>query len=115
MDERYLMAAARYVELNPVRARLVGRPQAYAWSSARAHLTGRDDGLVKVGPLLDIVGDWKEFLSEEVEKAEADALRRSERTGRPLGSESFMVWLEGLVGRRLRRRKPGPRPRNAAS
>jgi putative transposase len=110
MDERYLMAAARYVELNPVRARLVERPQAYAWSSARAHLTGRDDGLVKVGPLLDIVGDWKEFLSEEVGKAEADALRRSERTGRPLGSESFMVWLEGLVGRRLRRRKPGPGP-----
>jgi putative transposase len=115
MDERYLLAAARYVELNPVRARLVERPQAYAWSSARAHLAGRDDGLVKVGPLLDIVGDWEEFLSEEVEKAEADALRRCERTGRPLGSESFMVWLEGLLGRRLRRQKPGPKPRSTES
>jgi putative transposase len=68
-----------------------------------------------VGPLLEVVEDWEEFLSEDLGKAEADALRRSERTGRPLGSESFMVWLEGLVGRRLRRRKPGPKPRNGES
>ena len=84
------------------------RPQAYAWSSARAHLTGRDDGLVKVGPLLEVAGNWDEFLSQEVGKAAADALRRSERTGGPLGSESYMVCLEGLLGRRLRPQKPGP-------
>lgn len=42
MDEKYLLACARYVELNPVRARLVKRPQDWAWSSAqkigRAHV-----------------------------------------------------------------------------
>jgi putative transposase len=48
LDEGHLMLAARYVALNPVRARLVQRPQDWAWSSLRAHLAGRDDGLVTV-------------------------------------------------------------------
>ena len=43
MDEKYLLAAARYVELNPVRARLVEKPELYPWSSAAAHVKGADD------------------------------------------------------------------------
>jgi putative transposase len=39
MDEAHLAAALRYVALNPVRARLVGRAQDWRWSSATAHLT----------------------------------------------------------------------------
>jgi putative transposase len=53
LDEDHLMAAARYVALNPVRARLVSRAQDWRWSSVRAHLDRRDDGLVSVAPLLD--------------------------------------------------------------
>src|SRR5439155_17620732 len=52
MDDRYTLAAARYVELNPVRAQLVSRAEEYPWSSAQAHLLGRDDGLVCATPLL---------------------------------------------------------------
>lgn len=51
MEERYLLAAARYVELNPVWAGLVKRPELYKWSSAAAHTSGKDDKLVKVEPL----------------------------------------------------------------
>ncbi|MFZ1431218.1 MAG: hypothetical protein WAS21_31215 [Geminicoccaceae bacterium] len=36
-----LLAAVRYIELNPVRARLVATPEAWPWSSAKAHLTGQ--------------------------------------------------------------------------
>ena len=36
MDERHLLAAARYVPMNPVRAGLVARAKAWPWSSARA-------------------------------------------------------------------------------
>src|SRR3972149_902391 len=50
MDEPYLLAAARYVELNPVRAQLVAHGGDWPWSSARAHLSGRDDRVVKVAP-----------------------------------------------------------------
>ena len=43
MDEQYLLAAARYVELNPVRAKMVQLPWEYKWSSAGAHVVGKDD------------------------------------------------------------------------
>src|SRR4051794_15803990 len=40
MDEAHLMAAVRYVELNPVKAKLVRRAEDWPWSSARAHVAG---------------------------------------------------------------------------
>lgn len=45
MDEHYLIATARYIELNPVKAGLVKKPEEYRWSSARAHLQGEDEFL----------------------------------------------------------------------
>ena len=44
-DEVHPMLAARYVALNPVRAKLAQRPQDWAWSSLRVHLAGRNDAL----------------------------------------------------------------------
>jgi len=108
MDEKYLLAVARYVEMNPVRARLIKDPQSWRWSSARAHLTGIDDGLVKVTPLLELVGDWKRFLKAGAEDEMAQ-IRKHERTGRPLGNETFVCKLEGLLERTLKRQKPGPK------
>jgi putative transposase len=58
MDEKYLLAAARYIEFNPVRAKLTVYPAAYLWSSAGAHIKGVDDGFVVVKPLLELVDDW---------------------------------------------------------
>ena len=93
MDEPYLLAAARYVELNPVRAHLVAAAVDWPWSSARAHLSGQDDRLVKVAPLLAMVPDWNAFLNGAVPEAELRELRRHGRTGRPLGDETFLgVW-----------------------
>jgi putative transposase len=107
MDEAYLLAAARYVELNPVRAGLVTRAEQWAWSSARAHLLGRDDRLVKVAPLLGMVPDWRRFLNSALPEKELRELREHSRTGRPLGSDSFLDRLEGIVGRILRPQKGG--------
>jgi len=110
MDEPHLLTAMRYVELNPVKAGLAERPEAYRWSSARAHLDGRDDLLVQVQPMLDFVGDWAAYLAMDVDEAELAAMRRHERTGRPLGTPSFIDRLEQQLGRYLRKRKPGPKP-----
>ena len=110
-DEPYLLAAARYVELNPVRAKLVKRARDWPWSSAKAHLKGRDDRLVKVAPLLAMVGDWKAFLRSAMREEELRALREHGRTGRPLGSPTFLDRLERLVGRVLKPQKPGPKPK----
>jgi len=110
MDEPYLLAAARYVELNPVRARLVESAAEWRWSSARAHLSGRDDCLVKVAPLLAMVSDWQRLLDSALPEDQLKEFRRHGRTGRPLGNDSFLERLEALVGRILRPQKGG-RPR----
>ncbi len=64
MDEKKLLSAARYVEMNPVAAGLVANPGEYRWSSAAPHLVGKDDLLVTVKPLLDIVVDWQGLESK---------------------------------------------------
>lgn len=110
MDEPHLLAATRCMELNPVKAGLVKSPGIYPWSSAAAHLTGRDDALVKVAPLLELVEDWVTFLSGGCTDADSEVLHRHERTGRPLGDDDFLSKIEKAVGRSLRRRKPGPKP-----
>jgi putative transposase len=112
MDERYFLAAARYVELNPVRARLATQPEDYRWSSAAAHLRGQDDKLVKVAPLLDIVGDWRPCLQLQPPPEEARSLRLHERTGRPLGGEGFVSKLERILSRSLRPHKAGRKPKS---
>ena len=109
MDEGHLYAATRYVELNPVRARLCRAPWRYRWSSAAAHVAGRDDALVRVAPLLKACGDWREFLRSGLTDEEMESLRRHERSGRPLGSERFVARIERLVGRVLRPGKRGPK------
>jgi putative transposase len=82
VDERSLMAAVRYVELNPVRAEMVEHAWDYRWSSAAAHVAGEDDRLVTVRPMLERVADWREYLGQELSAAELRALRRHNRTGR---------------------------------
>ena len=63
LDEPHLLTAARYVELNPVRAGLIKTPSRYRWSSAAAHVRGLDDTVVRVGPLLELAPNWRAFLA----------------------------------------------------
>ena len=114
MDEPHALAAARYIEQNPVRARLVAKPEEWPWSSARAHLTGRSDGLTDIEALGGLVGGWEAFLGSRLDDAGLEAIRRGERTGRPLGDAGFVQRLEASTGRQLARRKRGPRPRPQA-
>jgi len=113
MDEAHLIAAVRYVSLNPVRARLVARAEDWAWSSARAHLAQTDDGLVTVKPMLDRLG--AAGVAALLRAASADeaafaALRGAGTTGRPLGNDDFIAGLERLLGRPIARRAPGRKP-----
>jgi len=112
MDERYTLATARYIELNPVKAGMVNRAEEYPWSSAKAHLRREDNILVKVEPLLDINPSWSELLLSESSEEEYEKLRRHERSGRPLGTEAFLDHLEALTSRKLRKQKPGPQKNN---
>ncbi|HEU0146262.1 MAG TPA: transposase, partial [Bradyrhizobium sp.] len=110
MDEEYLAAALRYVSLNPVRARLVARAQDWKWSSTRAHLRGRDDGLTALKPVKQIIADFAGLLGSAPEQDLFDRLRAAESIGRPLGSDRFMARIERLTGRILKPGKRGPKP-----
>ncbi len=114
MDEKYLIAAARYIELNPVRANMVKRPEEYRWSSAKAHLTGQDDLLVRVKPMLGMVGSWKDLLEGGLDQQDMNAIRSHESTGRPLGNMDFLETLERKTGRKLIPGKRGPKAKVAS-
>jgi putative transposase len=110
MDETHLLNAVRYVSQNPVRARLVARAQDWPWSSVRAHLGGRSDGVVDVTPVLTRVDDFSAFLGANVEDTAFDLLRRSETSGRPLGPAPWIEQLESRTRRSLTPAKRGPKP-----
>jgi putative transposase len=109
LDQSHLLAVLRYVELNPVKARLVRRAEQWRWSSARFHTKGVDDGLSKPGSFGPSIDNWSEFLRIG-DDADAAMIGRCTRTGRPLGPESFMRRAEKTAGRILRPLKPGPKP-----
>jgi putative transposase len=112
MDDTHLLLAARYIELNPVRAGLVELPGDYSWSSAAAHLAGVDDVLVKVKPLLSRVDSWEEFLQETVSDQDQQLMWRHENSGKPLGQERFIQRVEKLTGREFAPKKTGPKPKS---
>ena len=114
MDDAHLLAAVRYVGLNPVRARLVRRAYDWPWSSVRAHMAGLDDELAIAAPVLQRVDDFAAFMAAEDDTG-FDALRRSEGTGRPVGAPEFVAGLERLLGRPIARRAPGRKPIRAAA
>jgi putative transposase len=98
------------VSLNPVRARLVERAPDWRWSSTRAHLRGRDDGLTAIAPVRALFPRFADLLATESDAAVFDRLRAAESIGRPLGSERFMSRIERITRRSLRPRKRGPKP-----
>ena len=112
MDEGHLLATARYIELNPVRAKLVKKPEDYKWSSALAHLMGKNDILVNVAPLSILVNNWKDFLATDVTEKEKKIIQSHERTGRPVGNDNFLEKLEKLTNRIIKKQKPGPKKKN---
>lgn len=114
LDDPHLLAAARYIELNPVRAKIVEVAQDYGWSSARFHLFGTSDPLVARGRLEELVGNWASFLAEGTSEVETRLLRKHADSGRPLGDDAFIERLEELTGRNLKIGRRG-RPQRVKS
>src|SRR4030042_51652 len=107
LDERHLLAAAAYGELNPVRVGMVKRAWAYPWSSAAFHVGRRNtDLLVEDRTLRGLVENWMEYLNSATPEKNQE-IRKMTRTGRPVGEASFMRLIERLTARDLSKRKPG--------
>ncbi|GBE30844.1 transposase IS200 like protein [bacterium BMS3Bbin04] len=103
LDAQHLVHATRYVEMNPVRARLVETPTDWVWSSARYHLGVCDDPLLDQArwPDEELLYDWKAVLEVYDDDASIQRLRYATRTGHPMGSNTWIKALEQRSGRRL--------------
>ena len=121
MDEPSLPAAARYIERNPVKARLVVAAEDSPWSSAAAHVAGRGDATAEGDWLTEWIATWpctwREYLLDRDETELVVAMRRRENTGGPLGDDGFVKRVGALLGRDLLPKKRGPKgprrkPRN---
>jgi putative transposase len=110
MDEDHLAEAVRYVLLNPVRAGLVKSARDWPHSSILAHIGGKPNALLDTAPLASRFGDFSGLL-ETSGADDFDGFRKSETTGRPLGSLDWLKSIEKSTGRRLTSAKRGPKPR----
>jgi len=111
LDEKYLYAAIRYVERNPVRAGIVKKAEDYRFSSAKAHIYKTKDLLLLDNFVIEEIEDWKTFLADEDEKQDVKLFKKHARIGRPLGQEGFIENLEKTTGRILRPQKLGRKNR----
>ena len=104
-EDTHLLAVVRYVECNPVRARMVHRADEYPWSSARYHVRGTVDPLIQTSPIRELVPDWASFLHDG--ENHLDVIRRHVRTGRPWGTVAWIRQREQQLGRSLLPRRGG--------
>lgn len=109
LDEKYLYSAIRYVERNPVRAGIVARAQDYEWSSAKAHVESEEDPVLDHFYLLDEISDWAEYIKMEENQRHLRQIRVNSHSGRPLGSEEFVIQLGQKTGRNLIKQRTGPK------
>lgn len=116
--ETWLLTCMAYLDLNPVRAGKVERPQDWAWSSHGHYVGAVVDKIVSPHSLAWALGNtpfareqgYTQAVEQGVTLAEQQALVDSAVHGWALGSEAFLSGLQKQTPRRLSRGKPG-RPR----
>jgi len=114
-SDRYLLACSRYVELNPVRAGMVSRPEDYRWSSYRAKIGAEQCEWLDDDPCLLRLGSsrercreaYRQYVNDGVTEHELKFIRGAVQRNQLTGSESFMVEIERRTGLRILNRSRG--------
>jgi putative transposase len=117
-SDEHLWTVLRYIEANPLRARVVADPDDYRWSSYPAHALGRSDPLLSKFPDWQKLGGdeavrrarWREKVLAGLSDTELAAVRRSLGSGRPFGTPSWVEATQERLGLPAKRRPRG-RPR----
>ncbi len=110
MDDAHLFEALRYVLMNPVKAKLAARPEEWRWSSARAYLKAKDDGLTETRDMRRVIDDMRAYLGEKPDMTFLNRILAAETIGRPAAAPEFIKELEQSTGRKLLPEKRGPKP-----
>jgi putative transposase len=112
LDSVHFRNAIRYVEQNPVRARMAEHAADYRWSSAAAHCRDAEDPLLDADrDLLPEITNWAAWLACPNDAETNRFIRECTFTGRPCGDEPFVKQMEVDSKRNFSRRKPGPKPK----
>ena len=109
LDEVHLYRAIRYVEQNPVRAKIERKSWDYRWSSAMEHSgEGRSDIILDKTTNIHVEGgiNWKEYLEEE-DKEITEEMRTKTNKGLAVGTENFIKKLEKELNVSLASKNPG--------
>jgi len=108
LDEGYLATVVKYVERNPVRAKLVKKAWDWIWSSAGYHV-GADQSQMKLADITEYitVASWRQFLDKADDSVAIDGIRESTRVGNVLANSKALVALEKSLDRKLQKRRPG--------
>jgi len=93
--DEYLIACGRYIELNPVRAKIVKEPEDYRYSSYNLYAHGREDGLADLDPLYVDLGKTTKRRQENYRKFVQEGLPMVNLNSRFMGSKSFICAMEG--------------------
>ena len=118
-EDAYLLGCQRYIELNPVRARMVLRPEDYHWSSHRANADGEPAALpLSPHPLFRALGRddgerrraYRDLFRRELDQELVDEIRRATNGNFALGSEGFHRQAAAALGRRVTRGRAGRPP-----
>lgn len=115
--EGYLLVCHRYIELNPVRAGMVGHPADYRWSSYRANALGEADPVLSPHPVMESLGRdpaerraaYEELFRDPLSAQVLDEIRLSTNGGFALGSDGFQKDVALRSGRRVVRLRGRPR------
>lgn len=115
-SESYLLTCMRYIELNPVRAGMVARPEDYPWSSYRAHAEGMPSPLLADHPLYLGLGKTQSsrqdaycvLFDQALVQADVTAIRDATNKAWVLGDGRFKDEIARLTERRV---EPAPRGR----
>lgn len=105
MDEVYTIVCARYIERNPVRAKMVKNAWDWQWSSAAAHCGLEVNDYLKVNRLFQYIGLdhklWRDFIAETDKRKDILQIKAQTCRGRPLAGADFVKRLEAKLDRSL--------------
>lgn len=120
--DSYLLHCYRYIELNPVRARMVDDPAGYWWSSYGANALGRHDALIT--PHANFVAldrdparrqvAYRELVGQAISEDDLTAIRLHLQRQHALGPDRFRAAIEAQLGRRAGPAKIGRPPKKQA-
>ena len=111
-QDEHLLTVLRYVERNPLRARLVRRAENWQWSSLRQRKSNTRPTWLTEGAV-DLPRNWLERVNRPETDAELDVLRRSVQRGAPFGAETWARRIAARLGLESSLRPRG-RPRKKA-